>query len=408
MHRPHPNTLSANRPLWAIGALVLLAACGAGGPATATAIDDGTAPAAGASTIDATGAHPATPLAQAPFTVTPIAKYDSPWAIEIVPATGQMLITLKGGALVLRGADGSERRVGGLPNVTAGGQGGLGDIIVHGAPDADGNQRLFLSWAAAEGETLGAVVASARVNLRAATPMLEGLTEIWRQAPFTTGRGHFGHRLAISPDGQHLFISSGDRQKLDPAQDMTGNLGKIVRLNIDGSVPADNPFATRGGVTAQIWTLGHRNPLGIAFDHQGRLWNQEMGPAHGDELNLVKPGQNYGWPIVSNGDHYDGRTIPNHDTRPDFAAPALWWNPAISPAGLTFHDGTGFGWGPSMLIGGLSGRALVRVALNDAGASKAERWDMGARVRDMAVDSSGTIWVVTDRADGQLLKLTPR
>ena len=146
---------------------------------------------------------------------------------------------------------------------------------------------------------------------------------IWRQNPKVTDDGHYGHRMAFDADG-YLFISSGDRQKFDPAQQMTGNLGKIVRLHDDGSVPDDNPFADKGGVTAEIWTLGHRNPLGLAFDAEGRLWNQEMGPRHGDELNLVKPGRNYGYPLVSNGNHYSGRRIPNHDTRPDLEAPKAY------------------------------------------------------------------------------------
>ena len=134
---------------------------------------------------------------------------------------------------------------------------------------------------------------------------------IWRQSPKLSGRGHYGHRIAFGPDGK-LYISNGDRQEFTPAQDMSGNLGKIVRLNDDGTVPADNPFASRGGVTAQIWSLGHRNPLGIAFDGSGRLWDIEMGPKGGDELNLVQRGKNYGYPIVSNGDHYDGKDIPDH------------------------------------------------------------------------------------------------
>ena len=182
---------------------------------------------------------------------------------------------------------------------------------------------------------------------------LENSAVIWRQTPKVDGRGHYGHRIAFGPDG-FLYISSGERQKFTPAQDMQQNLGKIVRLNDDGSVPADNPFADRGGVTAQIWSLGHRNPLGLAFDAQGRLWNVEMGPQGGDELNLVQRGANYGYPIVSNGDHYGGADIPDHDTRPDFAAPAAWWNPVISPSSLLFYSGSEFpDWQGDAFIGGL-------------------------------------------------------
>src|SRR5690606_36917308 len=152
------------------------------------------------------------------------------------------------------------------------------------------------------------------------------LAVIWRQQPKVTGAGHYGHRLVFAPDG-HLFITSGERQHFTPAQDMNQNLGKIVRLRDDGSVPDDNPLADRGGVAAQIWSLGHRNPLGIAFDAAGRLWAHEMGPRGGDELNLIRRGANYGYPMVSEGDHYDGQPIPDHHTRPEFEAPKLSWTP---------------------------------------------------------------------------------
>jgi glucose/arabinose dehydrogenase len=189
---------------------------------------------------------------------------------------------------------------------------------------------------------------------------------------------------------------------------MQQNLGKIIRQYPDGSVPDDNPFADQGGVTAQIWSLGHRNPLGLAFDEQGRLWNVEMGPKGGDELNLVFRGKNYGYPVVSNGDHYDGRDFPDHETRPEFAKPKVWWTPVISPAGLLFYTGDLFpDWQGDALIPGLVSKSLVRVEIDGDAAREAERFDMKKRIRAVRQGPSGAIWLLEDRDGGRLLKLTP-
>ena len=225
-----------------------------------------------------------------------------------------------------------------------------------------------------------------------------------------TGRGHYGHRIAFGPDGK-LWITSGERQKFDPAQDMASNLGKVIRLNDDGSVPADNPFADQGDVAAQAWSLGHRNPLGIDFDDQGRLWVHEMGPAGGDELNLIERGENYGYPVVSNGDHYDGRDIPDHDTRPEFNAPEITWTPVISPAGFVIYSGNRFtDWQGDGFIGGLSSKALVRVEFDGTSAREAERFDMGQRIREVEQGPDGDLWVLEDEREGsggRLLRLSP-
>lgn len=253
-----------------------------------------------------------------------------------------------------------------------------------------------------------AAVELARLDLTSTGGTFTAREVIWRQSNAVPGNGHYGHRLAVSPD-RHLFISSGERQKFRPAQDMAQTLGKVVRLNLDGSVPADNPFASDGGVAAEIWTLGHRNPLGLAFAPDGKLWEHEMGPKGGDELNVIVRGQNYGYPEVSNGDHYDGTVIPDHDTRPEFAAPAASWAPSISPAGLVIYDGPLFGsWTGDALIGGLSSMALVHVDIQpDGSAAEAERFEWGKRVREVEQGPDGAVYVLEDKDGGRLLKLTP-
>jgi len=341
-----------------------------------------------------------------PFDVQAIAEFDEPWAMAFLP-DGRILVTEKAGRLLVVMQDGRKSApISGLPAVDYGGQGGLGDVALH--PDFAHNGLIYLSYAEAGDDDLrGAAVARGKLDLAHDGGTLSDVAVIWRQQPKVSGRGHYGHRLAFDGDG-YLFISSGERQKFDPAQDMHGNLGKIVRLRDDGSVPADNPFAEQGGVAAQIWTLGHRNPLGIAFDLRGQLWNIEMGPKGGDELNRVVRGQNYGYPIVSNGDHYDGREIPDHDTRPEFAAPAVWWTPVISPGGFMIYDGERFAdWRGNGFIAGLSSRSLVRIEFDGNSAREAERFDMGKRMRAVAQGPDGAIWMLEDEHGGRLLKLTP-
>ena len=231
---------------------------------------------------------------------------------------------------------------------------------------------------------------------------------IWRQEPKTIGMGHFGGHLVFGPGGK-LFITSGDRQRFEPAQDMGSNLGKVVRINPDGSIPDDNPFVREQGARRDIWTLGHRNPLGAAIHPTStQLGVHEMGPAHGDELNLIERGKNYGWPIASNGDHYDGMAIPKHATRPEFAPPVFYWYPAISPSGLHFYSGRMFdAWTGNALIGGLSAQALIRVAFDGNRVASVEHICMGRRIRDVAEDTEGGVLLLTDTMDGELLRLTP-
>lgn len=377
----------------------LLAACGGGGGSPPITTPPPSAP-----------PSPDPVETTKPFRAESWATFDEPWAMTFLP-DGRLLVTEKSGKLKLfNPTTRTAGDIAGVPAVAYAGQGGLGDVILH--PRFSQNGWIYLSYAeAGSNNTRGAAVARARLTVNNATGggVLSDLQVIWRQEPKVTGDGHYSHRLAFAPDGAHLFISSGERQKFDPAQDMTSNLGKIVRLNEDGSVPADNPFATQGGVTAQIWTSGHRNLLGIAFDGQGRLWNHEMGPKGGDELNLVVRGDNYGYPIVSNGDHYDGTPIPDHSTRPEFHAPAISWTPVISPAGLIFYNGAQFPqWRGQALIGGLSSQALVRVRINgDASATEVGRYAMGERIREVEQGPDGAVWLLEDGDDARLLKLMP-
>jgi glucose/arabinose dehydrogenase len=341
-----------------------------------------------------------------PFQVEQVAKFDEPWAMTFLPG-GHALVTEKAGRLLLLPPNGGTPvEVAGAPKVDYGGQGGFGDVVLH--PAFARNNLVYLSWIeAGEGDTRGAVVARARLVRDGGGARLEGLETIWRQSPKVEGRGHYSHRIAFAPDGK-LFITSGERQKFTPAQDMNQNLGKVIRLNDDGSVPSDNPFASRGGVAAQIWSLGHRNLLGIAFDGQGRLWTNEMGPKGGDELNLIERGSNYGYPIVSNGDHYDGKPIPDHDSRPEFNAPEVTWTPVISPSSLIIYSGNRFpAWRGSALIGGLSSQSLVRVSFSGGSAREAERFDMGKRIREVEQGPDGSVYLLEDGEGGRLLRLVP-
>ncbi|WP_282280899.1 PQQ-dependent sugar dehydrogenase [Pseudomonas sp. PS02302] len=362
----------------------------------------------GLASLNATAAPQALSEAQWPFTATPRATLDAPWAIAFLP-DGTALVTEKGGVLKhLNVQTGKAQDIGGVPKVVAAGQGGLGDVILH--PQYASNQLIYLSYAeAGEDGTQGAAVARAKLTLKEdGSGSLSDLKVIWRQTPKVTGNGHYGHRLRFGPDGK-LWITSGERQKFTPAQDMTGNLGKLIRLNDDGSAPADNPFAQQGGVAAQVWSLGHRNPLGIAFDAQGRLWEQEMGPQGGDELNLIQRGGNYGYPEVSNGDHYGGKPIPDHSTRPEFIPPKVTWTPVISPAGLMIYEGSRFpAWKGNAFIGGLSSKALVRIELKGEEAREVERYAMGTRIRDVEEGPNGSLWVLEDGAKARLLELQPK
>ena len=352
-----------------------------------------------------------------PFVIEEMASLDQPWAMTFLP-DGNFLVTEKPGKMLMMNQAGETlAEISGVPEVAYGGQGGLGDVVIH--PDFNENKTVYISFAEeGENDTRGAAVVKAKLDLSDEGVALTNLEYIWRQVPKVTGRGHYAHRMAFSEDG-YLFISSGDRQKFDPAQDMTSNMGKIIRLNDDGSIPVDNPFYNDGGVAAEVWSLGHRNPLGIDFDAEGKLWNIEMGPRGGDELNLVLKGKDYGYPTVSNGIHYNGSNIPNHDTRPEFEEPKEWWGdgdsiPVISPSSFVIYKGDLFNdWSGSGFVSGLSSQSLIRVEFDGNSAKEAERFDMGRRIRSVEEGPNGALWLLEDyprRQDtskGRLLKLTP-
>lgn len=348
------------------------------------------------------------------FQIETILTLNSPWAMSFLP-NGQLLVTEKPGSLLLVDPEQkSEVAVRGVPSVVNAGQGGLGDVVLH--PDFPDNQLVYLSSVERADAGSRAVVHRFRlVQDGPDAPRLEDAQVIWRQSHAPQGSGHFSHRLAFDAEG-YLFISSGERQEFTPSQDQASNLGKIVRLQDDGTLPSDNPFQEENEVTRQIWTWGHRNPLGLAFDAEGRLWSTEMGPRGGDELNWIQRGKNYGYPEVSEGDHYNGDPIPRHATRPEFQAPLISWTPVISPSSLLIYSGGMFPeWQGDAFIGGLSSQALIRVTrLNPASNSsppapyEAQRFPFGARIREVEQGPDGSIYLLEDGPQGRLLRLSPR
>lgn len=356
-----------------------------------------------------------------PVTVTPaeefeavsLGTFDEPWAADFAPGTSVLFITEKGGTMkFVDTATGRTGTVTGMPEVDYGGQGGLGDVAFLPSERSETLDRrtIYLTWAeAGEGDTRGAALGKGTlVCAEADACAVEGLSVIWRQQPKVTGRGHYSHRIAFSPDGQYLFLASGDRQKMEPAQDLSNNLGSVLRLTLDGDAAPGNPFAERGSPSDQIWSYGHRNILGLQFDAQGRLWDLEHGPQGGDELNLVVRGDNYGWPIVSEGIHYNGDPIPDHSTRPEFHAPAISWDPVIAPGDFTFYSGALWPeWKGQAIIAAMKPTAIVRVAIEGEEATEVARYPFEERVREIVEGPDGALWILEDGEGGRLIKLTP-
>lgn len=346
-----------------------------------------------------------------------LASLEFPWGITSLP-DGRVLITEKPGRLRIFQNGQLSEPVAGVPKVAYHDQGGLLDV--ERDPNFAENQLIYIFFAEAASKqpgtkdswdprlgpkpkqvdnTLngGAVARGKLVN-----NALQDVKVIWRQTPKTIGRGHFGGRLIFDTEN-HLYILSGERQRFNPAQNMASNLGKVVRIRPDGAIPADNPWPGR-----DLWTSGHRNPLGGAIDPAtGRLWIHEMGPLGGDELNLITPKNNYGWPTVSNGSNYDRSPILDHNTRPAFAKPALNWTPVISPSGMIFYTGDMFStWKGQALIGGLSSTALIRVSIKGNIVKEEERIRLQRRIRDVHQAPDGSVWLLVDAKEGGLLRLS--
>lgn len=336
-----------------------------------------------------------------PFTVSEVATFDAPWAMDFLPGSGVhttnlALVTEKAGRLwMVDVTTGRKQEVSGVPQVHAEGQGGLADVVAH--PDFAGNQRVYLSFTeAGPNGTSGATVGYGRLILGSGSPHIDGFRVIWRQEPKVRGGNHYSQRIAFAPDGT-MFVSSGERFQFDPAQDPNVDLGKIIHMTAEGQ-----------RIGGRYYSLGHRNVLGLAFAPDGRLWETEMGPRGGDELNLILPGRNYGWPRVSYGTHYDGRDIPDDHKSRGFEEPKLWWNPSISPGSLLIYTGDLFPqWKGDAFIGALSGEALIHVRIRGDQASKAEQWDMGHRIRAVDQGPRGEIYLLEDGDGARLLRLEP-
>jgi len=380
------------------------------------------------------------PEASVPFTVTKVAEFKLPWRIAFLP-DGRMLVTEKVGPVWLVTQNGEKTPVDNVPAVLYQGQGGMLGVFLSPKYATDHNIYLTYAEPGDEQGTSGLALARARLALSEGTASLEGLQVLWHDMPKGRG-GQFGAQIAFSPDGQYLFLTVGDRQRMTRAQDPNTEVGKILRLTLDGKPAPGNPMAGKtGGPTrplinpprdtevaktapvvstytvpapnlapAETWSSGHRTPYGLAFAPDGRLWEVEHGPRGGDELNLIEPGKNYGWPLVSYAVNYDGVPIDSPDTRPDLAKPVIYWTPIIAPGNLIFYNGAMFPqWKGSALMSGIATQSINRITFDGkGGATPAERWAVGHRVRDVEVGPDGALWMLEDANPGGLFRLTPK
>lgn len=323
-----------------------------------------------------------------------------PWAIEFLP-DGRVLVTERSGDLRILNKDTSlSDPITGVPEVFAQEQGGLLDVAVD--PDFEQNKRIYLSFAE-PGENGTASTALGYGTL--SENSIQNFQVIFRQTPKVEGGKHFGNRISFSEG--FVFLALGERNKQTPAQDLTNQMGTVIRIKMDGSVPEDNPFLNEEGAAPEIWSYGHRNIQAAAIDPEtGFLWVGEMGPQGGDELNVADRGNNYGWPEVSWGEHYDGTDIPDPSSRPEFADAALHWTPVISPSGMEFYTGEMFPqWKGKMLVGGLTTKEVVVVDINGHEAQESDRIEIGERVRDVKQAPDGSVYVITDVNNGKILRL---
>ncbi len=380
------------------------------------------------------------PEATLPFTVTQVASFNLPWRIAFLP-DGRMLVTEKVGPVYVVAQDGTKITIANAPAVLSQGQGGM--LGIYLSPKYASDKTVYLTYSEPNepaDRTSSLALAKATLTLGTGTASFDNLKVIWREMPKGSG-GQFGGAVAFSPDGRYLFLTVGDRQRMTPAQDPNQPLGKILRLTLDGQPAPGNPNAGKTGAAdvsminpprntelaktaavvktytypspnltpSETWASGFRTPYGLVFGPDGRLWEVEHGPKGGDELNLIEPGKNYGWPLVSYSTNYDNTPIPSPDTRPDLAKPVIYWTPVIAPGNMAFYKGAQFPqWNGSLLITGMGSQSITRVTFDAKGnASLAERWAMGKRVRDIAVAPDGALWIVEDSNPGGLYKLTP-
>jgi glucose/arabinose dehydrogenase len=375
-----------------------------------------------------------------PFTMSQVATFKLPWRIAFLPDR-RMLITEKVGAVWLVTQEGAKTPVDNVPAVLYGGQGGMLGVFLSPKYATDHNIYLTYAEPGDEPGTSGLALARARLATDASSASLEGLQVLWRDMPKGRG-GQFGAQIAFSPDGQYLFLTVGDRQRMTPAQDPNTEVGKILRLTLDGKPAPGNPMAGKTGAPirslinpprdtefaktapvistytvegpnlapSETWSSGHRTPYGLAFAPDGRLWEVEHGPRGGDELNLIEPGKNYGWPLASYAVNYNGVPIPSPDTRTDLAKPVIYWTPIIAPGNLTFYNGAMFPqWRGSALMSGIATRTLNRITFDGkGGATPGERWDVGHRIRDVEVGPDGAVWMLEDANPGGLFRVTPK
>ncbi|MFW6114687.1 MAG: PQQ-dependent sugar dehydrogenase [Thermodesulfobacteriota bacterium] len=328
-----------------------------------------------------------------------------PWGMVFLP-DNRLLITERntGNLYILDTNHTLSEPLRGMPEVWPHGQGGLMDVALD--PDFAGNHYVYLSYAK-PGKAGKAATALGRGKL--ADGRIDNFQDIFVQEPYINGPNHFGNRIAFSPDGRYLFLGLGERFQFDPAQDLSNHLGKVIRIYPDGRVPEDNPFTRQPNAENEIWSLGHRNIEAMAFQPEtGVLWVGEMGPKGGDELNKIEKGANYGWPVVSWGDHYIGTKIPDPPTRPEFKDAVIHWTPVISPSGLVFYQGGMFSdWKNNALIGGLTTGELVRLVFDGTAVKEEDRLPLGERVRDVEEGPEGAVYMLTDLDNGKLWRISP-
>ena len=330
---------------------------------------------------------------------------EHPWGVELLP-DGRFLVTERPGRLRVVNRDGRlSAPLTGVPEVYARGQGGLLDVAL--SPGFAQDRLIYLSFAERGSGGAGTAVARGRLGERG----LEDTQVIWRQQPKVDGSyNHWGSRLVFRPDGT-LFVSLGDRfVHSERAQDLSTTIGKIVRINPDGSVPRDNPFVGRAGALPEIWSYGHRNVQAAALDARGELWTVEHGARGGDELNNPQPGKNYGWPVITYGVDYSGARIGFGTSHPGMEQPVYYWDPVIAPSGATFYSGTAFpDWRGDLLVGSLRPGALVRLRIANGRVTVEERYldELGERIRDVREGPDGAIYLLTDSSRGRLIRVEP-